>query len=346
MKEQSFFKRWWQGSKIGRWFVVIGILLLAVGVVLLFTSPSSDKFVETTAEIVQIIEERSFDDEVTYYTFVEYRVDGVLYRQQLDTYDGTFYEGKQITVYFNPENPSEVHGSTTSFTLYAFIAGGVCLLIGIAGMVIVFTQAQKADASQSIAGSSAPQYSISPDRTLSDTETTYYYQYNRKPVMQGYFLEDKNRKKLIEAEMVKNSLLGQYEYKFKNYQNATERTHFVGHTTESSLGAADFEATLSSTFTFDGVDVWKYLQTLGVTVSLSGLSVGGVTHTVYYNGKEIASIKQTSVYVHEEDEEKHAVAKHVPAHGFYRITTRETDLSVLFLVTFALTRTNVSLSRM
>ena len=68
-----------------------------------------------------------------------------------------------------------------------------------------------------------------------------------------------------------------------------------------------------------------------------------IQYRVLRDGNEIAHVEASSVYPHEEGAEAHGkLGNLVPATGFYRIRTRETDLSLLFVALLALARTNAA----
>lgn len=67
---------------------------------------------KTTAEISEIDSYYSGSSRLGskkhYNVIVEYVVDGEVYERTLNEYNSGMYEGKEIEIYYNPDNPSEI----------------------------------------------------------------------------------------------------------------------------------------------------------------------------------------------------------------------------------------------
>ena len=56
-------------------------------------------------------EEHAGDDE-EHDVYVAYSVDGKEYNALSDTYSSSYFEGKEITIFYNPDNPAQIHGDS------------------------------------------------------------------------------------------------------------------------------------------------------------------------------------------------------------------------------------------
>lgn len=344
MKEHSNFYRFWKGSSIGRWLFLAGVVMLIAGAVVFALSPKNA--VKTTGTITDIQTESFGEGDETHRVFVDYDVDGTHYHEELSNFSPDYAVGKTIDVYYDPADPAKISGDNTGIYLYLFIGGGVLLAAGIAGFIMSYLKLKKINAATEDGRAGFEKFAVSKGREVADTEATYYFVYDKKPVHQGYYLEDKNRKKLFEAVMTKNSLISEYEYDFTDCSTGKTTKHLVGHMQNWSLDISGFNFDVSSSISFDGINAWKYLSEMGVGVHLNGLSLTDVGYDVTFEGETIATLKQTSMYVHEEDEAAHPAASKVLNPMFFRLYTKEKDLSALFLVTFVLARTDFSLQRL
>lgn len=108
-------------------FGILGIVLLAVGVLLLTSGIKFGKnAVEIQAVITDIQTYRSGDD-THHSVWVEYEYDGKVYKDvQLNEYSSGMRRGKKITLLVDPENPERV--STKFGTV---LAGGLLILMGV-----------------------------------------------------------------------------------------------------------------------------------------------------------------------------------------------------------------------
>lgn len=159
----------------------------------------------------------------------------------------------------------------------------------------------------------------------------------------GFVVDDENRDVVYEFKMTKLNLLGKDTFEFVNHLENTSVTHEIGKTGTLSNDSSWFLSVLStsSTFTYDGVDIWDYLHDQGIRISTSVKdTIIGFTYVISHNGYEIGEISTSSQYVHEEDAEQHKImGKLDGVYGCYRIRTHEEDLDLLLLVAFAFART-------
>lgn len=115
--------------------IVLGLACVGFGVYTQFFQTKG--FEETTATITKIEEnwrgynEETMEDEYDYDVYVKYTVDGKEYEGKADTYDGSYVEGKEITVFYNPSNPADIHGDSGILGIIMIAAGAVLTIAGV-----------------------------------------------------------------------------------------------------------------------------------------------------------------------------------------------------------------------
>ena len=89
-------------------------------------------FPKTTAVITRIEYQPSADPESadTYDVYVKYTVQGTTYESKLDDYKNSYREGKELTVYYNPEKPGEVLSPGVVGPIVSIALGAVALFVG------------------------------------------------------------------------------------------------------------------------------------------------------------------------------------------------------------------------
>ena len=70
--------------------------------------------------------------------FVTYTVDGQEYTEELQNTKTGYKQGDEITVLYNPADPTVVSGATKTMTIIQFAVGGVLILAGIGTFVFKF----------------------------------------------------------------------------------------------------------------------------------------------------------------------------------------------------------------
>lgn len=151
-----------------------------------------------------------------------------------------------------------------------------------------------------------------------------------KTLKQGFLLEDENGNLVYEANMLKFSLLGASPYEFVNHITNTREEHKVGKTiTTEESGLTGFFST-KSTFKFDGEKIWDYLHKKGIRInsSFSGNKIG-MTYEVSFEGKPFATISTSTPKGN----------SFITTDSYYDVIASEKDLDLVFLVTFAISKT-------
>ena len=153
-------------------------------------------------------------------------------------------------------------------------------------------------------------------------------------VKQAFFLEDKEGNMVYEGKMTKFKLFGASPFEFVNHVTNKTEEHTVGKTVtiEENFGSDIFSLlSRKSYFKYDGVKIWDYLHDKGIRVEsqLSSNKIG-MTHNVSLEGKEIATIATSS------PKGKSLITTDL----YYDVTCDEKDLDIVFLVAFAIAKTD------
>ena len=319
-----------RGPKLKYFALVMAVIALVFGAYVTFFQSAG--FVKTQATIVSIVEvpSDSPDETSDHIVTVDYVADGSRYTTELDTYSGAWKEGKTVTVYYDPSNPSVIHGGK-GFGVYLMALGVAIVAVVIVGSIK--NKQGQAELEEMRAKRGGFTYAPSvkgPDREvyfLTDMGTPKY----------GHRIENKSRKVLYEAKMTKYSVVAAHHFDFIDHEHGTTTAHLVSGTEETENNFILFDN--HYTFDFDGEDVWKHLKRNGISVETERQE-GTVwpRFRVSRDGEEIAIMEATSQHVHEEDEEQHKVMKKLAVQGFYRIWTREENLDVVFITAMAFAR--------
>lgn len=158
----------------------------------------------------------------------------------------------------------------------------------------------------------------------------------------GHRIEDKDRRVLYEAKMTKFTLLSAYVFDFVDHEKNQTTHHLIGHTEEMDWNSILIDN--HNTFTLDGMDVWKHLRSIGVTIDARFGKAEGImpSYDIRKDGEHLAYAENTSHFVHEEDAEQHKVASKIPNPMFFRVFTDEKNLDLLFMILVAIARSGAT----
>jgi len=129
----TFFRE----SQTARFLIPLGLMLTIFGVVIFTINSKNQNYigVEAIVSKVELAEEEHLDanDDIvhaTYKIYVKYNVDGKDYEEELGELSGDYKEGDKMTIYYNPNNPSEITQTTSLVLPIVIIIGGIAVLAG------------------------------------------------------------------------------------------------------------------------------------------------------------------------------------------------------------------------
>ena len=323
-----------RGIRLRYFALALALIVLTISVISMVRTWS---FVKTEGTIVSIEEsESSTQEDTDYDVTVRYTAGGKEYTGLLDSYSPSYEVGKTVTVRYDPKDPTRISGSQSFF--FYFIGVSLAVLVGVLISILRDRKAQKqleASRDQTNGVSYAPS-APGPERELyflTDLGTPKY----------GHRIEDRDRRVLYEAKMTKFTLTTPFGFDFIDHVLGRTTPHLVGHEESSEWDSILLDN--HHTFTFDGEFIWKHLKRNGITVdsSLDPRNPLKVKYRIFRDNVRIAEVESSSKYVHEEDAEAHgSVVNAIPAPGFYRIFTTETNLDLLFVTLLAFARTEAT----
>ena len=318
------------GIKLKYFIIVISVIAIAAGIYVTFFQ--SRGFEKTTATIKSIETTEGTEGE-DYIVTVEYEVNGKSYVQQLDSYSDSYKVGKEVAIYYNPEDPNVIHSGGW---MGIYMMGiGVLLLAG----TILSGLKKKKDLAQ--LKEKQPETLYAP--SVRGEERKLYFLTDRGTAKFGHRIEDADRNVLYDAKVTKFSLTTPIGFVFTDHEHNRTTEHLVGQ-----MENTDWDTLLidnHSTFSFDGEDIWKHLKRNGIRVE-SGFKEGKILrpeYRIFRNDQEIAYAETSSLNVHEEDAQaKGKLGDFIPARGYYRIRTTEQYLDLLFVTLMAFARTEAN----
>lgn len=125
---------------IGAIFFIIGMILVVIGgISLARTSAFMNSAQKTKAEIINISADsyrRNGKNHTHYDVWIEYTVDGEVLEKNINEYNSSMYEGKEIEVYYDPDDPSDVRTDSKVFEYIFLGIGGSFAVIGAVFLIV------------------------------------------------------------------------------------------------------------------------------------------------------------------------------------------------------------------
>lgn len=118
-------------------FIFIGLLIIIGGLVGIYFVFQYEGKIETTGVITQISTYETSDDKAEHEVYVSYVVDGEEYESKLNGYSSGFYEGQELDIYYDSDNPNKIGSKSLDYILFLIpVFGLVFLIIGGTGKII------------------------------------------------------------------------------------------------------------------------------------------------------------------------------------------------------------------
>lgn len=313
-----------------RIFIVIFCLVMAALLVvggILVTNNSKKEYKETQGTIVEIVRE-DIGEDTSYNVYVDYEVDGVAYHhvKYWGDYKNTFAVGQTITVLYDVEHPDTTGSDNPPWLKYfLFVAAGVFFVVGVVAIVLKIRGSAKGKAMEK-----APVIT-DEGREMGEMQKYYFSLDPKTHVKLHFYLEDENKNVLYEALMTKHGIGVPHTYVFTDHVRHTETEHKVGLVNSAETSGWK----VSQGFTFDGVEISRYLDANGISVNYA-LESKGFRLAIAHNGKHIADAITSSRRVHEENAAEHKTEASLMRFNnyYYRIEGQSSYIDAIFLVLF------------
>ena len=335
MNMENKLARLLRNSGPARVLVPIGILLIIFGIIMLGMKPTGE-LVETVGTVTSVTEVSTGSDKKEYDVDFSFSVNGTEYHNTFSNLVGTYNVGDAVKVFYDSENPNFVANTKNG----GFIAP-VMIILGVLAVVYGIMRSVKAFRKSAELGKTAPGKGSPPvdfqGFKTAPGVTEYYCRFDGNNLKPGYIVEDADRAVLFEGTMTKNALVGARTFTFTDHTTGSVREHEVGHVVTETFNDEFFSA--SSSFKFDGKNIWDVLHERGLRLSTDVRSIfPNVAYDVSRSGWPFARIESCSRFVHEEEEAEHTLALPVGRY-YYRFWTDSSDMETLFLAIFAVSET-------
>ena len=156
-------------------------------------------------------------------------------------------------------------------------------------------------------------------------------------IKEGFILYDENDSEVYKAQMTKFKLFGASPFEFNNKITNKTEEHTIGKTlTVSQSYGNDISGVMMSVmstksgFKYDGQKIFEYLHDKGIRIE-SHINTGkiGMKYDVTFEGKLLAVLASSSP----------KGKSIITFDGFYDVECDEKDLDLVFLVAFAIAKT-------
>ena len=177
-------------------FVIVGAIFCLIGIALCGNIFNYENKIETTGTIAEIVTHTdNNNDDVEHDVYVSYTVAGKKYRSKLNGYSFDFYEGKEIKIYYDKDNPNKIGMKSLDKLFLLFPGFGMIFFIG--GVVGIFVNIKK----------------VQDEKFLKENGDLIYADYVRTDLNTTYMVNGRNPYNII-CEW--NSPLNGEKYKFKS----------------------------------------------------------------------------------------------------------------------------------
>ena len=118
------------------YFAAIGTLFLIIGIFICTNQFNYKDKINTTAIITDISSYKDFDGKKEHRVYVKYNVNEKEYESELNGYASNFYEGKEINIYYDKNNPKKIGMKSLNFVFLIFPGLGLIFAgIGYTGIL-------------------------------------------------------------------------------------------------------------------------------------------------------------------------------------------------------------------
>ncbi|WP_310602392.1 DUF3592 domain-containing protein [Anaerosporobacter sp.] len=119
-------------------FLLVGIIFAAIGIGVYISNENfKSKAIKTESVISEIRERKDSDGKTVHDVYVSFHVRGKEYGGRIGEYSSSMYEGQELIVYYNSDNPADFRRCNIVFPLASGLFGFV--FIGIGAIPIIFS---------------------------------------------------------------------------------------------------------------------------------------------------------------------------------------------------------------
>ena len=121
------------------WIILasIGAIFVIIGLVVFGSVFNYENKVDSVGTITEILSYRSTNHNINHEVYVSYTVEGKEYKSRLNSYSSSFYEGKEIDIYYDKDNPNKIGVKSLDLLFLIFPGIGlIFLIIGGTGILV------------------------------------------------------------------------------------------------------------------------------------------------------------------------------------------------------------------
>lgn len=337
MKIFNVFKKF-EKVRMAICFILVGVLFVVISTFGL-TRPDGN-FEKVDATITSITTEGTGDD-TEYTVMVKYEVDGEKFENELGTYKGNWNVGDTIECEYNVENHAEIRYGDGKLMLMAFCVIGVGAFCFGLIRLIKDIKTPSSELSQYDRVKEIDNTEAEKIRNNNEIMQDYVFHFTGK-MNQSYVMKDKNGIPVFEGNSEGVRIFKATKFEFKNLITGESSEKMIGHTISETIGTENFSNTINSSFKIDGLNNWDYLASrgYGFNFSLKGIKCH---YDVRHHGVNIGYIETAGTEVMNEKYKNNPLAK-LPSNGIYRVQCQQSEIEMMFMICFCVTKTDFTLN--
>lgn len=125
-------------------FASIELIFLIIGLFVCKSLFNYENKIDTTGIITEISTYKSTNNNIRHEVYVSYTVEDKEYESKLNSYSSSFYEGKEIDIYYDEENPEKIGVKSLDLIFLMFPGFGILfLVIGGTGILVKISKKNK-----------------------------------------------------------------------------------------------------------------------------------------------------------------------------------------------------------
>lgn len=118
-------------------FASFGMIFFIIGIIICINIFNYENKVETTGTITSILSYKKSNGDINHEVYVNYNVNGKNYKSKLNFYSSSFYNGKEIKIYYDKYEPNKIGSKEADLTFLMFPGMGLIFaIIGGTGIMV------------------------------------------------------------------------------------------------------------------------------------------------------------------------------------------------------------------
>ncbi len=118
-------------------FAGVGLIFTIIGIIIVSNIFNYENKIDTKGVIKEISSYRNSNGNRNHDIYVSYNIDGKEYESRLNSYSSDFYEGKEIDIYYDKDDPNKIGVKSLDLIFLIFpVIGLIFLVIGGTGILV------------------------------------------------------------------------------------------------------------------------------------------------------------------------------------------------------------------